>query len=80
MRFDLLQPALKHAAAPRLGSLAAPGRALISTPNFIALTSRGTVPHITPDNVRKHLQTTGAYVALEDCTSCFLSLISHPTR
>ncbi|KAK3903089.1 tRNA-guanine(15) transglycosylase-like protein [Staphylotrichum tortipilum] len=66
MRFDLLQPAWKHVAAPRLGSLAAPGRALIPTPNFIALTSRGTVPHVTPDNVRKHLETKGAYVALED--------------
>ncbi|KAL1836076.1 hypothetical protein VTJ49DRAFT_5611 [Mycothermus thermophilus] len=65
MRFEILK-ALKDGAAARVGRLAFAGRLPIDTPNFIAITSRGAVPHITPDNAEKHLKTTGAYMALED--------------
>lgn len=67
MRFELLKAVAKDGAAARLGRLAAAGRTPIDTPNFIAMTSRGTLPHITPENVSRHLQVTGTYMALEDC-------------
>ncbi|KAH6636816.1 tRNA-guanine(15) transglycosylase-like protein [Chaetomium tenue] len=66
MRFEVLKGALKDGVAARVGRLAFAGRLPIDTPNFIGITSRGTVPHVTPDNVGKHLQTSGAYMALED--------------
>ncbi|EAQ90712.1 hypothetical protein CHGG_02647 [Chaetomium globosum CBS 148.51] len=66
MRFEVFKGALKDGVAARVGRIAFAGRLPIDTPNFIGITSRGTVPHVTPDNVGKHLQTTGAYMALED--------------
>ncbi|SPQ21972.1 61e2be3b-70e2-447f-9275-88cc9fc78a7e [Thermothielavioides terrestris] len=66
MRFELLQTALRDGAAARLGRLAFTGRRAIDTPNFIGVTSRGALPHLTPDNVVRHLQTSGAFMALED--------------
>ena len=67
MRFEVLRAALNDGAAARLGRLAFSGRRPIETPNFIGITSRGALPHITPDNMGKHLQVSGAYMALEDC-------------
>ncbi|GAB1314068.1 hypothetical protein MFIFM68171_04278 [Madurella fahalii] len=66
MRFELLGAALKDGATARLGRLAFAGRRAIDTPNYIGITSRGALPHLTPDNVGKHLQVSGAYMALED--------------
>ncbi|GAB7342951.1 hypothetical protein MBLNU457_g1056t1 [Dothideomycetes sp. NU457] len=51
---------------PRLSTLALPGRRPIQTPNFLAITSRGVVPHITPDNFEKNTSINGVYLALED--------------
>ncbi|KAK3685412.1 tRNA-guanine(15) transglycosylase-like protein [Podospora appendiculata] len=66
MTFELLKSA-PPAAAARLGRLALGGRkSVIDTPNYFAITSRGVVPHVSPDNVARHLQTGGAYMALED--------------
>lgn len=67
MRFEILRSAVGGGAATRLGRLAFPQRPSIETPNFFAVTSRGTVPHITPDNVAKYGQYGGAYMAFEDC-------------
>jgi queuine tRNA-ribosyltransferase len=67
MRFEILKNALKDGIAARVGRLAFAGRRPIDTPNYIGMTSRGSLPHITPDNVGRHLQVTGAYMALEDC-------------
>lgn len=53
--------------AARLGKLALPGRRAIDTPNFTAVTSRGVVPHLTPDIVSKYTFLNSAYMALEDC-------------
>lgn len=53
--------------AARIGRLALPKCQPVDTPNFLALASRGVVPHITPDNIDKHTQLAGAYMALEDC-------------
>lgn len=71
MRFEVLKGALKDGVAARVGRLAFPGRLPIDTPNFLAMTSRGALPHVTPDNVGKHVQAGGAYMALEDCKSWF---------
>lgn len=68
MTFELLKTAVKDGGA-RLGRLAFPGRRTVDTPNFFGLTSRGVIPHVTPDNVERHLLTNGTYMALEDCRS-----------
>lgn len=39
----------------------------IQTPNFIAPSSRGVVPHLSQDNLRDHTKIPGVYVATEDC-------------
>jgi len=67
MAFEVLKSAILDGSAARLGRLAIAGRQSLETPNFFAVTSRGAVPHITPDNASKHLQIGGAYMALEDC-------------
>ncbi|KAJ4346468.1 uncharacterized protein N0V89_010397 [Didymosphaeria variabile] len=54
------------ALAPRLGRLTVPGRKPILTPAFLGNTSRGVIPHISPDNFRKYAGNNGVYVALED--------------
>lgn len=61
-----------HASAPsdtgpRCGTLSFPNRAPIATPHYIALSSRGVVPHITQDTMRSSTSITGIYAALEDC-------------
>ncbi|KAK3679689.1 hypothetical protein LTR78_000065 [Recurvomyces mirabilis] len=50
----------------RLGRLVLPGRAVIETPHYLASTSRGVVPHITPDNFVRSTSIQGVYVGLED--------------
>ena len=60
-------------AVPRLGSLALPGRKVVATPAFFAVTSRGAVPHVTPDNFARTDLVDGAYFALEDCKWLLLS-------
>lgn len=44
-------------SGPRLGQLlvkkSSTAEIELETPNFLASTSRGTVPHLTPDNLRK---------------------------
>ncbi|KAK0651607.1 tRNA-guanine(15) transglycosylase-like protein [Cercophora newfieldiana] len=66
MAFEVLKAAIIDGSAARLGRLALAGRQTIETPNYFAATSRGVVPHMTPDNVEKHFHAGGAYMALED--------------
>jgi queuine tRNA-ribosyltransferase len=54
-------------AAPRLGRLALPHRTPIQTPNFLSVTSRGAVPHVTPDVQVEHMSPGALYMAYEDC-------------
>lgn len=56
-----------HAA--RLGLLMLSGSRgpPLPTPAFVAVTSRGAVPHVTPDNAARHGLFGAAYLALEDC-------------
>ncbi|TLS30565.1 hypothetical protein PpBr36_02389 [Pyricularia pennisetigena] len=64
--FTLLRASTPGAGA-RLGRLSLPGRNPIDTPNFFSGTSRGVVPHLTPDNLcRHHDMVRGAYMAFED--------------
>ncbi|KAK6514024.1 hypothetical protein TWF506_008451 [Arthrobotrys conoides] len=38
----------------------------VQTPNFLAPTSRGVVPHLSPDNLERNTGVEGVFVALED--------------
>ncbi|KAK3359829.1 tRNA-guanine(15) transglycosylase-like protein [Lasiosphaeria hispida] len=66
MVFEVLKAAIIDGSAARLGRMALAGRRSVDTPNYLAVTSRGVVPHMTPDNVGKHLHSAGVYMALED--------------
>ncbi|KAF7720202.1 Uncharacterized protein PECH_008574 [Penicillium ucsense] len=65
MSFTVLSSAAP-VLAPRLGTLALAGRQALATPNLVPLTSRGTVPHISHDMVRKETAIKNFYVGLED--------------
>lgn len=65
LTFEVLKPAAS--LAPRLGRLSIPGRATLNTPHHIAITSRGVVPHLAHDVLRKHTDINSLYFALEDC-------------
>ncbi|TLD19890.1 hypothetical protein PspLS_09510 [Pyricularia sp. CBS 133598] len=64
--FTLLRASTPGTGA-RLGRLSLPSRNPVDTPNFFSGTSRGVVPHMTPDNLRRHDgMVRGAYLAFED--------------
>ena len=68
--FQLLQSTLDDAKAdlsPRCGNLTLPKRDPMPTPNYIAITSRGAVPHLSQDMMRDQTSIDGVYAALEDC-------------
>ncbi|KAF2769746.1 tRNA-guanine transglycosylase [Teratosphaeria nubilosa] len=50
----------------RLGRLSIPGRHAVETPHYLAITSRGAVPHLTQDTFARSTGITSAYVGLED--------------
>ncbi len=70
MTFSILGSAAP-VLAPRVGTFALVGRQAISTPNLVPLTSRGAVPHISHDMVRRETAINSLYVGLEDCTCAF---------
>jgi queuine tRNA-ribosyltransferase subunit QTRTD1 len=57
----------------RCGELTLPGRKIVETPNFIAVGSRGVVPHVTPDVLLQHTSLGGVHMALEDCKNIIIS-------
>ena len=57
-----------HGDATRLGTLRFNDRTTIQTPHYIAISSRGAVPHLSQDTMRENTAIKGIYVALEDCT------------
>lgn len=73
MRFDILKTVAGDGGAAttaaRLGRLALPRREAVDTPNYFAMTSRGVVPHMTPDMIAKYGSFQGVYMAMEDCGS-----------
>ncbi|KAI0099557.1 tRNA-guanine transglycosylase [Hypoxylon sp. NC0597] len=64
--FNILRSITVDKGGPRVGRLALPKRKPIDTPNYIGLTSRGAIPHMTPDVIAKHTELSGSYMALED--------------
>lgn len=64
--FDVLKSISGDGRGARAGRLALPKRKTIETPNFFGLTSRGAIPHMTPDVIAKHTELNGSYMALED--------------
>ncbi|KAI0402004.1 tRNA-guanine transglycosylase [Xylaria palmicola] len=63
--FKILKAAVGDGVGARLGTLSLPKRRPLETPNFVGLTARGAVPHLTPDVV-KDTEIGGVYMALED--------------
>jgi queuine tRNA-ribosyltransferase accessory subunit len=70
--FEIVSHLDANAAGPRLGRLSLNGRRDLETPNFFAVTSRGVVPHLTPDGVSAHTRIGGVHLALEDCKRQYL--------
>lgn len=66
MRFETLKASGAEGLAARLGRLVLPQRQAVDTPNYFAVTSRGVIPHLTPDTIARHGSVTGAYMAMED--------------
>ena len=54
-------------AGPRTGRLSFPGRATIDTPHYVAVSSRGAVPHISQDMIKSNTDIKSVYTGLEDC-------------
>lgn len=67
--FETLSHVDPNVIGPRLGRLRVEGRDELDTPNFLALTSRGVIPHMTPDVVAGSTGIKGVHMALEDCKS-----------
>lgn len=64
--FEILSQIDPNVLGPRLGKLVIPERRPLETPNFFAITSRGVIPHISPDIIAAHTQIGGVHMALED--------------
>lgn len=70
MGFQVLKTSVGGGGA-RLGRLCLPNRVPVQTPAYVPVTSRGTIPHLTSDNLERHTSFESAYMALEDCTTPF---------
>lgn len=69
--FEILGHLDANVAGPRLGKLSVKGRHDVETPNFFSVTSRGVIPHLTPDVISSHTHIGGVHIALEDCKGVF---------
>ena len=65
--FSILPSPSVSGATVRLGRLIISNGNVFDTPAFIAPSSRGVVPHLTPDSLRNCTKIKGVYTALEDC-------------
>lgn len=65
--FEVLSKADVDESRPRLGRLSVKGRQDLETPGFLAVSSRGVIPHISPDVISSQTQIGGVHLALEDC-------------
>ena len=64
--FERLKP-IEQSDSPRLSAIRSKSGAEIFTPNYIGLSSRGCIPHLTPDMMRSETAIKGIYTAFEDC-------------
>ena len=67
VNFELLGHQHGSEGRPRLGRLNVQGRRTLETPGFLAVGSRGVVPHISPDVIASQTDIGGIHLALEDC-------------
>lgn len=67
LEFQILTTLDHSTSGPRLGRLTVEGRKDMETPDFLAITSRGVIPHMTPDVIAAHARLSGVHFALEDC-------------
>jgi queuine tRNA-ribosyltransferase accessory subunit len=68
LRF-VLNTGTHNLSGPRVGQLVVRGRAPVSTPHFVVPTSRGVIPHVSPDILEKRTAISAIYLGLEDCMS-----------
>ncbi|CAD6572564.1 MAG: hypothetical protein ASARMPRED_005457 [Alectoria sarmentosa] len=61
---------------PRVGRLTFQGRSPIDTPHYVAVSSRGAVPHLSQDMMRDSTSTRALYTAVED----FIEKSSHQSQ
>ena len=66
LRFSLKSSPASTTSA-RLGKLAIAESKSFDTPHYVAATSRGIVPHIAQNTMRKNTQIKSVYMGLEDC-------------
>lgn len=68
LRFQVLQKGASAATSgSRLGRLCISSRNDVLTPSYVAVTSRGVIPHLSQDTLRDKSDVKGVYLALEDC-------------
>lgn len=77
--FEILPSPLASGSSARLGRLALPGRTPVDTPGYVAMSSRGGIPHLTPDVLNRHTDIAGSYMALEDCM-LLVRLLAPPSQ
>lgn len=65
--FEILQRGLGECSSQRLGLLKLAKRRDIETPNLLALTSKGSVPHLTPDVLGAETAIQAIHAGFEDC-------------
>ncbi|KAH8592862.1 putative Queuine tRNA-ribosyltransferase-like protein [Bisporella sp. PMI_857] len=66
LTFQVLNHAESNNVGARIGKLSILGRKELHTPNFLAVSSRGVVPHMTPDVIIASSDIGGVHMALED--------------
>lgn len=64
--FKLESPGL-CASNLRIGCLSFQDRVQLETPHYVAVSSRGAVPHLSQDMMRGNTRINAIYAALEDC-------------
>jgi len=67
LAFEVLGHVDPNIINARLGRLSIAERRDVETPNFLAVSSRGVIPHMTPDVISASSKIAGVHMALEDC-------------
>lgn len=68
MSFQLaIPPSESDKDEARVGHLTFQGRNPIKTPHYVAVSSRGAVPHLSQDMTRDNTSIRALYTAVEDC-------------
>lgn len=62
-----LREAATNSLGPRVGQFLRGTHPAINTPHYVATTSRGVVPHVSPDILAKSTAVSAVYIPLEDC-------------